>query len=118
ALRHEDFPMTAGTQRRDWIHVNDVVAGFKALAADTKLKPGETVELGTGEVHSVATMVETIYQITKSEGKPLIGALPSRPGEAAEQIADVDRSFALTGWYPTFSLRDGLQQMQSVLEAI
>ena len=118
ALKHEDFPMTAGTQKRDWIHVNDVVAGFKALANETKLEPGDTMELGTGEAHSVAKMVETIYQITKSEGKPLIGALPSRPGEAAEQMANVNRSHALTGWRPPYSLSDGLRQMQSALETI
>lgn len=119
ALKHEDFPMTAGTQQRDWIHVDDVVSGFQAIQAtaeDTKLQPGDTVELGTGKCHSVAKMVETIYEISESQGKPLIGALPSRPGEAPKQIANVEQSKALIGWRPNLSIEAGLRQMQATLE--
>ncbi|MFK7804423.1 MAG: NAD-dependent epimerase/dehydratase family protein [Anaerolineae bacterium] len=117
ALKHEDFPMTAGTQKRDWIHVDDVVSGFEAAMDANKLAPGDTIELGTGNCYSVAKMVETIYDISESGGKPLIGALPSRPGEAPLQVANVDESEALTGWRPKLSLEDGLRQMQMTLEA-
>ena len=117
ALKHDDFPMTAGTQKRDWVHVEDVVAGFQAIQQSDTLKPGETVELGSGECYSVAKMVETIFDLTNSQGKPLVGALPSRPGEAPEQVADVKRSEQLVGWRPTLSLQDGLRQMQETLEA-
>jgi UDP-glucose 4-epimerase len=116
ALRHEDFPMTTGAQKRDWIHVNDVVSGFLALMGQTKLAPGETMELGTGECHSVAKMVQTIYKISQSRGEPLIGALPSRPGEAPVQVANVAQSETLTGWRPELSLEAGLQKMRATLE--
>ena len=118
ALKHEDFPMTAGTQKRDWIHVDDVVSGFQAIMGETKMRPGDTAELGTGECHSVASMVQMIFKISQSEGKPLIGAIPSRPGEAPEQVADAKKSKELIGWQPKFSLKDGLHQMQASLEAV
>ena len=116
ALKHEDFPMTTGTQKRDWIHVDDVVSGFQSTMGESKLSPGDTVELGTGECHSVAKMVQTIYEISESQGQPLIGALPSRPGEALVQVADVAQSEAATGWQPELSLQDGLRKMQATLQ--
>ncbi|MCA9922939.1 MAG: NAD-dependent epimerase/dehydratase family protein, partial [Anaerolineales bacterium] len=39
--------MTAGTQRRDWIFVDDVAAGIAAVL-NKPIPTGETVELGTG----------------------------------------------------------------------
>ncbi len=116
ALKHEDFPMTSGTQKRDWIHVEDVVAGFQAIHESDQLTPGDTVELGSGTCHSVANMVEKIFELTQSKGKPLIGALPSRPGEAPVQMADIARSKQLVGWEPTLSLQDGLDQMQKAFK--
>lgn len=116
ALKHEDFPMTNGTQKRDWIHVEDVVAGFQAIQESDELTPGETVELGSGICYSVASLVEQIFELTASTGKPLIGALPSRPGEAPIQMADVARSKQLVGWEPTYSLQDGLNQMQKAFK--
>ncbi|MCO5186217.1 MAG: NAD-dependent epimerase/dehydratase family protein [Anaerolineae bacterium] len=110
ALAGQDFPMTAGTQRRDWIFVDDVAAGIgRMLTAD--LAPGATVDLGTGIATPVADVVRLIYELTQSAGKPLIGALPDRPGEAALQSADVARTTTRLDWNATIALYDGLQRL-------
>lgn len=111
ALANNDFPMTAGLQRRDWVHVYDVVEGFRAMLGEPKMDAGDTAELGTGHSVSVAEIVKKIYALTESEGKPLIGAIPSRPGEAMEQMANVEKTFAQIGWKPVYSIESGLESL-------
>jgi nucleoside-diphosphate-sugar epimerase len=106
----EDFPMTAGQQQRDWIEVSDVVGGLTAVLNAT-LPPGETVELGSGQTNSLADVVQLIYQIAGKGGKPLIGVLPSRPGEEATQVADASRTRELVGWGTAVTLEEGLKQL-------
>lgn len=106
----EAFPMTAGTQEKDWIHVDDVVGGFLATL-DADLPPGETVELGCGRSISLLEVAHHIYQLAGKGGRPLPGALPSRPGEEPQQIADAERTVALIGWRAAIPLTDGLARL-------
>lgn len=102
-----DFKMTPGSQVRDWIYVDDVVEGL--LAALCRPVPaGATVELGTGVGTSVAAVVQRIYALCGSGGRPLPGALPLRPGESSQQIADAQATCASLGWQAKTSLDDGL----------
>jgi UDP-glucose 4-epimerase len=110
ALAGEDFPMTQGRQEKDWIYVDDVVAGVLALL-DAGLSPGETVELGRGRPHGVLEVVERIYRLAGRGGRPRPGALPDRPGEESRQIADVDRTAALIGWRAEIPLEEGLKRL-------
>lgn len=106
-----DFPMTTGTQVRDWIAVEDVTAGLQAMVRAAELSPGSTVDLGTGEGTSVAEVVSLIYELAETGGRPLVGKLPSRPGEMTTQIADVAQTVTQLGWRPQISLRDGLGRL-------
>lgn len=106
----QDFPMTAGTQQRDWIYLSDVAAGLQAMIT-ADLTPGETVELGSGQLMSVAEVVNLIYRLAEKGGKPRVGVLPSRPGEAAVQVADAARAHERIGWHTAVSLEDGLQRI-------
>lgn len=103
-----DFPMTTGTQQRDWVYVEDVVAGLWQTAVSPHLPPATTVELGTGQATSVADVVRLIYDLFGQGGQPLIGRLPGRPGEEPTQVANVAQTEALLGWKTAVSLRDGL----------
>lgn len=108
----EDFPMTAGGQARDWIHIDDVVGGFLAVLG-SDLPPGETAELGTGRATDVLTVVQHIYALVGRGGRPRPGLLPSRPGEEPLQIADADRATTLTGWRAAIDLETGLRRLVS-----
>lgn len=110
ALRHEDFPMTSGAQVRDWVHVDDVARGFVAAARSGRFA-GETVGLGTGSGHSLIEVVERVYRLTGSRGKPLPGRLPERPGEVESQIADARVTEAAIGWRAEISLDEGLRRV-------
>lgn len=106
----QDFPMTAGSQQRDWIYVTDVAAGLAAmLGAD--LPPTITVDLGTGHLTSVASVVAQIYALVDKGGQPRVGALPSRPGEEPRQCANAHRTHTLLGWQTAVSLQEGLKAL-------
>jgi UDP-glucose 4-epimerase len=102
--------MTPGGQVRDWIYVDDVVGGLLS-ALCRPLSPGTTVELGTGVGTSVAEVVERIYTLCGSPGRPLPGALAPRPGESSRQVADALRARQLLGWQAMTSLDEGLRRL-------
>lgn len=110
ALAGESLPMTSGKQAKDWIHVDDVVAGLHSMLG-SELAPGTTVELGTGILTPVLTVVEQLYELAGRGGGPLPGALPDRPGELPQAAADVVTARTLTGWSAHIPLRAGLQAL-------
>lgn len=110
ALAGEDFPMTTGKQEKDWIYIDDIVAGFQALLR-AELLPGITVELGTGRATRVADVVEELYRIVGHGGRPIIGAIPNRPGEDPRQIADAEQTAATINWRAGLSLSEALRKL-------
>ena len=72
ALQGDDFPMTPGGQQRDFIFVEDVVAGLTALAQAADVD-GCSLDVGTGQAHSVRQVVERIWSITGAQGRVLPG---------------------------------------------
>ena len=90
-----DYPTIDGTGVRDYIHVMDLAEGH--VAALEKLNPGiQVYNLGTGRGTSVlqllkafeeATGIRVPYEITDR-----------RPGDVAENYADVSKAERLLGW--------------------
>ncbi len=118
ALAGRDFPMTPGEQERDFIFVEDVVAGMLAAAGAPGIE-GESLDLGTGRVHSARQVVERIWAATRARGQVLTGALPYRPGAVMHSVADAERTARLTGWRAQVALEEGLRQtIQSYAEQI
>ncbi|WP_420643630.1 NAD-dependent epimerase/dehydratase family protein [Candidatus Leptofilum sp.] len=105
----QDFPMTSGTQRRDWLYIDDLVAGLWTMLP-AKLAPAETVEFGSGVAASVAEVVQQIYEIVGGAGRPLIGTLPNRPGEETTQIANAAKTKQQINWQANTPLQNGLKQ--------
>jgi UDP-glucose 4-epimerase len=114
ALSHQDLPTTPGEQRRDFIYVDDVIQGFLQVAEVAGLD-GESLDLGTGQATAVRHVVEQVFALTESRGRPQIGALPYRPGLVWEQIADADRTADVTGWRAKIELDQGLRSTITAL---
>ena len=86
-----------GEQRRDFVHVADVVQGFmKALFSDDV--SGETFNIGT----SVATSVNQIVDyLNTAMGTDFVGAyVESVPGELRYSIADISKARDMLGYLP------------------
>ncbi len=109
ALAGEDFPMSSGRQKRDWIYIDDVCAGLAAML-DAELPPATTLDLGSGVLTRVADVVGQVYEMVDGNGRPRPGLLPDRPGETAVQVADAARTKEMIGWGTAVTLPEGLNQ--------
>jgi UDP-glucose 4-epimerase len=91
-----------GTQVRDLVHVDDVVAG--ALLAWRSGATGPLI-LGSGESVSVNDIILAAREVT---GAPLpVENVPAKRGEMPAVILDISAAQAL-GYKPVFDLKSGL----------
>lgn len=111
AREGRNFPMTSGTQERDWVYVDDVVIGLIRLA-EKGIAAGESVDLGAGQATSLLEVVTQIYDLVDRGGRPLPGALADRPGEAGRRVARTNETEEKIGWRATTSLAAGLGKLQ------
>lgn len=109
ALNNEDFRMTAGEQRRDFIYVSDVIDGLVAAMVSPDIE-GRILDLGTGTMHKLLDVIERIWALTGAQSDICAGALPYRPGEVPAIPANYIRTRILTGWQAQVELDDGLGQ--------
>lgn len=116
AINNDNFPMTSGTQKRDWVYVDDVVRGLLAIT-QADIPAGTSLDIGTGTMTALCDVVRMIYDIVGGEGRPLIGALPNRPGEAPCQQAKVAECEQQSGFHATVHLRDGLHNYYAQTES-
>ena len=103
------FPMTAGEQTRDLIHVDDVARAIIAALAG----PAGTYNVGSG---SEVTMRWLAADLAARFGGDLhsrldIGALPYRPDEQLRYLLDSTLAAAELGWRPDIGLAGGLDQV-------
>jgi UDP-glucose 4-epimerase len=106
AVHGNDYPTPDGTGVRDYIHVSDLAEGHVAALNRLFEHAGSfTVNLGTGQGHSV---LEVVAAYAAASGRPIPYAVgPRRAGDVAAVYADVGRAQALLGW----RARHGLARM-------
>jgi UDP-glucose 4-epimerase len=105
----ETGPMTItgdGSQRRDFVHVSDVVEA-NLLAATKDLDSevfGRPLNIGSGENHSVLEIAQMIggeYEF-----------IPARPGEAKETLAVTSAAKKFLGWEPKVNFKKWLRNQK------
>jgi UDP-glucose 4-epimerase len=105
-LRGESPRLSSGARPVDWIYVDDVVEALVASTA-TDAVLGETIDVGSGALTPIRTVVEEIVRLLQPAVEPEFGALPDRPKERV-RVADVKRTQTLLGWAPRSALSRGL----------
>jgi nucleoside-diphosphate-sugar epimerase len=105
--KREGRPLTihgAGEQRRDFVHVRDVVEAN--LAAYRSPAKGLTLNVGSGTNISVKELADLI--------SPDQVHLPRRAGDAEITLADVTRIEQVLGWRARTPFEDGLRELTEV----
>ncbi|MDJ0535424.1 MAG: NAD-dependent epimerase/dehydratase [Xenococcaceae cyanobacterium MO_207.B15] len=107
----EQLELTPGEQKRDFIHIDDVVSAYSILLQKAIKKPElyQNYELGTGKSVSIREFVEMVHRITQSKTILKFGALPYREGEIMDSQANI-QALSELGWKPGADLEDRLCQ--------
>jgi len=108
ALRGEAPQLTSAQRPVDWIYVDDVVDGFLAVARAVGVE-GKTIDVGSGALVPVRTVVERLVRFINPQIEPIFGALTDRPVEQV-RVADTAKSHVQMGWKPATTLEQGLHK--------
>lgn len=97
------------TPERDFTFVTDTAAAY-LCALTRRIRPGTTVNLGTGRCVSIGTVYDTLERLT-GHRKPVVEdearIRPDR-SEVMRLLSDNARARELLDWSPRVSLEDGL----------
>lgn len=108
SLLQKRAPELGGGQREiDWIYMDDLVEGLIASAQAPGVE-GDTIDLGSGVLVSIRTIVQKLTDMIDPEVKPLFGALPERSMEQV-RVANIEDTYNKIGWKPTISMEKGLE---------
>lgn len=99
--------LTAGTQRRDFIHVDDAVAAYLTVLGQPPPSGCVSLDVGSGQAVTVRALVEQIHALSDSETQLNFGARPMRANEAMLCEADT-RPLQALGWRCRYTLEQGL----------
>lgn len=103
------FPMTPGTQTRDFVYVDDVA---EAIVAAVAAPPMSVVNVASGEEVAVRDAARTIARAVGADEALLgFGQIPLRTGEALRYVLDVSRAARDLGWRPRTSLAAGAARL-------
>lgn len=109
ALRGRDVLATEGRQVRDFVFVDDVVAGM-LQASERREAIGQVFNLGTGVGTPVRAAIERVLAAAERAVPVRLGAKPYRPNEIWHLVADTQRSRDVLGWTARVPLEEGLRK--------
>lgn len=92
----------------DWIYVDDVVRGLLSLAMSYDLV-GQSVDLGSGKLVSIGSLVKLIVKLTGAQVRPEYRRIPERQDETVRR-ANRAETLKKIGWVPSTSLAQGLER--------
>ena len=100
-----------GSPERDFLHVDDAVAAYLAIASalDREGARGEAFNAGGERPHSVREVVEEIAAAAGGGIEPEYLGEGTPEGEIDRQYVDSTKLRELTGWRPRVELDDGLR---------
>lgn len=105
-LRGIDFDMTAGTQYRDLLYIDDLIEAF--VRALTREAVRGVINVGHGIEHAVRDVALEIVRLCGSASRLRLGARPARPADLAHLVTSTRRSSELLDWRPAVPLTNGL----------
>ncbi len=109
----EPIGFSAGWQRLDFIHVEDVSDFLIHLLAklDTLSAPETDFHVGTGTATNLREIAELLAEITGKTPRAEWGARADRPKDTIHAVAPITATVTQLGWRPQIDLRTGLTQL-------
>lgn len=99
-----------GLQRRDFVHVKDVVRAFR-LAMEVPPASGAILNIGSGRSHSIAQVARLLARtMDREELEPRILSR-ARAGDIRHCFADISKARQVLGFEPRLSLEDSIPDL-------
>lgn len=110
-VRGEEVVIYGGRGKvRDYVHVKDLALGI--LAALDHGKCGMAYNIGSGVGRDNRQVLDMLSELIKHTGYHVrIRVEPERGFDVPENVLNFGRLLACSGWLPTISFEDGLQDM-------
>jgi nucleoside-diphosphate-sugar epimerase len=105
---------TKGTQKWDYLHIDDVASGVMAVVGNDEANG--VFNLSSGDAISVRTIIEMIRDIAAPGLELTFGEIPFGPDQIMHLEGDNSRLRRATGWSPRVPLGEGLQQVVDELK--
>ena len=103
--------LTIGTQKRDFIYIDDVVSAYVCIVENiNQFKSSEEVEVGSGVAPTLKEFVKTAYFLSGASTRLNFGAIPLRPREAMHCQANISKMQSL-GWMPKYDIESGIRKI-------
>ena len=111
ALERDEIKLGSLTPERDMTFVSDTVAGFMAAALADDVN-GDTINLGTGETHSVGWFANRLLDLMGSTKRIVQDQERMRPelSEVMKLVSDNSLAAKKLGWKPTVALDEGMSK--------
>lgn len=106
-IQKGEFDMTQGYQTRDFVYIDDFIESV-IKASITKQAIGETINICSGEEHSIKEVSNLIVGIL-GKGK-LTHNRPYRENEQWRYFGDNSKAKSILNWCPTVGLNEGLKK--------
>jgi nucleoside-diphosphate-sugar epimerase len=107
-LKKQKPALTSGEQRWDYLYVEDAVEAIWRAAVSPEAQG--ILNLGSGEAHTIKSIVERIRDLIDPNLPLGFGEVPYRPDQIMHLQADISRLQQATGWSPQVSLDEGLRR--------
>src|SRR5947209_4830213 len=98
-----------GTPIRDYVHVDDVVSGYLAMAAAEGPAPGEAFNFSSGERLAVRDVVGLVTAAVGTSLEPII--MNEAQGEIPVQYLDSTKARRMLGWMPRRCMTESLPEI-------
>lgn len=91
----------------DFTYLDDCVDGIIKSVVNFSQAQNSTLNITSGEVHTLIEIAQLIKELLRSKSKVLIK--PNRKGEVVHFIADISKARILLGYEPKYSIQRGLE---------
>lgn len=107
-LKNLEFSCTAGTQKRDFIYIDDFIRLIKKILIKKNIRY-EIFNVGSGKPILVKNIIKKIQNFTKL-GKPKFGAISMRNDEIMNLYSSTKKIKKYFNWIPKVKLNQGIKK--------
>jgi len=108
-IEGQPLALTPCEQTRDFIFIDDVVDAYIQLSENyQKIRNERIFNISSGKGVKILMILDIIRNALK-DANFKIGEKAYRSGEPMELYASIDKIKRITGWYPKWTIKDGLE---------